>query len=413
MKKIGFLVQFLCLALFSFGQSAGDGIRFIEGEKWENVLKMAQEQDKYIFMDCYTSWCGPCKALAKDIFTRKDVGDFFNANFINVKYDMEKGVGKDLYKHYKSNIIGFPTLLLINKEGKVVHQMAGFQEANVLIDGMKAGMEGKSLFAYKDRYAAGERELAFLKDYVVALQGAFLKDDIENIVLDYMKTIPVEKLQEKEIWDFVGAYVKDPYSPQFDYVIFNIDRLANKVKFDRYNVERQLSWALEKAVDRVVEIKFDENGVPLRLVAEQGKIDTLLRLIDRGNLKRAETYRAKIKIYELELAQKWNEIYECQMMYRGIKALGFSDRYLEETAQYLAAYCPDKAVIEKYLTLIEKLQQEEDKGSSKLRSYYYGTLSVLHAKLGNAAKAKEFKKMDEKIKAEKAKEFESFLKKSN
>ena len=69
MKKIGFIVQFLCLALFSFGQSAGDGIRFIEGEKWENVLKMAQEQDKYIFMDCYTScrvhfvrkprWCHP------------------------------------------------------------------------------------------------------------------------------------------------------------------------------------------------------------------------------------------------------------------------------------------------------------------------------------------------------------------
>ena len=371
MKKIGFIVQFLCLALFSFGQSAGDGIRFIEGEKWENVLKMAQEQDKYIFMDCYTSWCGPCKALAKDIFTRKDVGDFFNANFINVKYDMEKGVGKDLYKHYKSNIIGFPTLLLINKEGKVVHQMAGFQEANVLIDGMKAGMEGKSLFAYKDRYAAGERELAFLKDYVVALQGAFLKDDIENIVLDYMKTIPVEKLQEKEIWDFVGAYIKDPYSPQFDYVIFNIDRLANKVKFDRYSVERQLGWALERAVDQVVEVKFDKDGVPLRLVDAAGKVDTLLRLIDRGNLKRAET------------------------------------------AQYLAAYCPDKAVIEKYLTLIEKLQQEEDKGSSKLRSYYYGTLSVLHAKLGNAARAKEFKKMDEKIKAEKAKEFESFLKKSN
>lgn len=409
MKKIGFIVQFLCLALFSFGQSAGDGIRFIEGEKWENVLKMAQEQDKYIFMDCYTSWCGPCKALAKDIFTRKDVGDFFNANFINVKYDMEKGVGKDLYKHYKSNIIGFPTLLLINKEGKVVHQMAGFQEANVLIDGMKAGMEGKSLFAYKDRYAAGERELAFLKDYVVALQGAFLKDDIENIVLDYMKTIPVEKLQEKEIWDFVGAYIKDPYSPQFDYVIFNIDRLANKVKFDRYSVERQLGWGFGKSRGSGGRrLSLTRIGTPLRLVDAAGKVDTLLRLIDRGNLKRAETLRAKIRIYELELAQKWNEIYECQMMYRGIKALGFSDRYLEETAQYLAAYCPDKAVIEKYLTLIEKLQQEEDKGSSKLRSYYYGTLSVLHAKLGNAAKAKESKKWTRKLKLRKRKSSSHF-----
>ncbi|MFR7878363.1 MAG: thioredoxin family protein [Butyricimonas paravirosa] len=143
MKKIGFIVQFLCLALFSFGQSAGDGIRFIEGEKWENVLKMAQEQDKYIFMDCYTSWCGPCKALAKDIFTRKDVGDFFNANFINVKYDMEKGVGKDLYKQYKSNIIGFPTLLLINKEGKV-RPDGRIPRSRCLDCRMKAGKEGKA-----------------------------------------------------------------------------------------------------------------------------------------------------------------------------------------------------------------------------------------------------------------------------
>lgn len=39
MKKIGFVVQFLCLALFSFGQSAGEGIRFIEGEKWGKYLE--------------------------------------------------------------------------------------------------------------------------------------------------------------------------------------------------------------------------------------------------------------------------------------------------------------------------------------------------------------------------------------
>ena len=274
MKKIGFVIQFLCIALFLFGQADKNGIRFIEGEKWENVLKAAQEQDKYIFMDCYTSWCGPCKALAKDIFTRKDVGDFFNANFINVKYDMEKGEGKELNKRYKANIIGFPTLLLIDKKGKVVHQMAGFQEADVLIAGMKAGKEGKSLFAYRDRYTAGERDFAFLKEYVTALQGAFLKNDIEQVILDYMKTMSLEKLQEKEIWDFVGTFIKDPYSPQFDYVIFNIDRLAAKVKFDRYQVERQLSWALDKAVDQLVEIKFDENGIPLRLLEETGKMDT-------------------------------------------------------------------------------------------------------------------------------------------
>lgn len=391
---------------------AENGIRFIEGEKWENVLKMAREQDKYIFMDCYTSWCGPCKMLAKDIFTRKDVGDFFNENFINVKYDMEKGEGKELYQHYRANIIGFPTLLLINEDGEVMHQMAGFQEADVLIAGMKAGKEGKSLFAYRDRYEAGERGLAFLKEYVAALRGAFLKDDIEQVVLEYMKTMPLEKLQEKEVWDFVGSFIKNPYSPQFDYVIFNIDRLSNRVKFDRYNVEWQLSRALDNAVDQLVDIKFDENNTPLRLVGEAGKVDSLLRLIDRGNLKRAETCRAKIKIYELELAQKWDEIYATQMVYRGIKALGYSDRYLDRTARYVAAYCPNKAVLKKYLGLMEELQKGEDENGGKLKASYYGTLAVLHAKLGNKAKAKEFKEMDEKLKAERAKEFEAFLKES-
>ena len=222
----------------------------------------------------------------------------------------------------------------------------------------------------------------------------------------------IAKLQEKEIWDFVGTFIKDPYSPQFDYVIFNIDRLAAKVKFDRYQVERQLSWALDKAVDQLVEIKFDENGIPLRLVEETGKMDTLLRLVNRGDLKRAETCRAKINMYELELAQKWDEVYANQIIYRAIKALGYSDNYLAKTVQYLAAYCPDKTILKKCLDLIEKLQEEEDKSDSKFKANYYDTLSVLYAKLGDNKRAKEFKKIDEELKAEKAKEFEKFLKDS-
>ena len=277
MRKIFILICLFGLSVnLAYAQQADKGIRFLEGEAWENVLKLAQEQDKYIFMDCYTTWCGPCKALAKDIFTREDVGTFFNAHFINVKYDMEKGVGKDLYERYKANIIGFPTLLLIDKQGNVVHQMAGFQEADALIAGAKAGLEGKSLFAMRDRYKAGERDLAFLKDFVSVLDGAFLTDEIEEVVTDYMKTLPLEKLQEKEVWDLVGTFIKDPYSSQFEYVIFNIDRLAYKLGFDRYKVERQLNWALEKELDRWIELQKDEEGNILPL------LDCILENIEAG-----------------------------------------------------------------------------------------------------------------------------------
>lgn len=412
MRKIGIIISILCISLLSLAREVGNGIRFIEGEKWDNILKMAQEQDKYIFMDCYTSWCGPCKALAKDVFTRKDVGDFFNTHFINAKYDMEKGEGKELHARYKANIIGFPTLLLIDKEGKVVHQMAGFQEADVLIAGMKAGMEGKSLFAFEDKYAAGERNLDFLKGYAEALEGAFLKDKIAEVVTDYMNNIPLEKLQEKEVWDFVGTFIKNPYSSQFDYVVFNIDRLAHKVKFDRYVVERQLSWALEKAVNQVVEVKKDTNGHILPFVKETGKVDTLLRLIDRGNLKRAEALRAKLKIYGLEVEQNWKEVYNYLVVCRDIKALGYTDSYLDEVIQYMATYCSDKTLLKKCLAIIEELQAKEDASKSRFKSNYYGTFSLLYAKLGNSAKAKTYKEMDEKIRAEKAKEFEAFLNES-
>ena len=52
-------------------------------------------------------------------------------------------------------------------------------------------------------------------------------------------------------------------------------------------------------------------------------------------------------MYELELAQKWDEVYANQIIYRAIKALGYSDNYLAKTVQYLAAYCPDKTILKK------------------------------------------------------------------
>ena len=76
----------------------GQGIEFMDNEPWSKVLQRAKEQNRLIFMDCYTVWCGPCKGLAQDVFPQKQVGDFFNAHFVNVKYDMEKGEGPELAK---------------------------------------------------------------------------------------------------------------------------------------------------------------------------------------------------------------------------------------------------------------------------------------------------------------------------
>lgn len=108
-----------------------EGISFIEGD-WNKALAEAKKQHKLIFLDAYTTWCGPCKLLKKNTFTDKAAGDFFNKNFINVAVDMEKGAGPALLKKY--NVNAFPTLLIINENGEAVQFTRGFIPAEILIE---------------------------------------------------------------------------------------------------------------------------------------------------------------------------------------------------------------------------------------------------------------------------------------
>ena len=97
MKKLSltFLILTMWFNTTLSAQETTKGISFHDNKPWKEILQLAKKENKLIFMDCYTSWCGPCKALAKNVFTQEKVGDFFNPRFINVKYDMEKGDGKN------------------------------------------------------------------------------------------------------------------------------------------------------------------------------------------------------------------------------------------------------------------------------------------------------------------------------
>ena len=111
-------------------------IVFREGN-WEKILKQAKNEKKLIFVDCYTSWCGPCKMLAKNVFTQDKVADFYNTEFVCVKMDMEKGEGPVILNTYKIN--AFPTLLFVNGEGGEVYRIVvSKKEAELLQVGADA-----------------------------------------------------------------------------------------------------------------------------------------------------------------------------------------------------------------------------------------------------------------------------------
>jgi thioredoxin 1 len=127
-----FISAFLIAAVLFVGIAAtpptttknpkAEGIQFVD-LTWSKALAKAKKEKKLIFFDAYTSWCGPCKMMQKTVFTRKDVGEYFNTTFINVKKDMEVGEGPQLANMYP--IEGYPTLFFIDGNGKLVTSHLG------------------------------------------------------------------------------------------------------------------------------------------------------------------------------------------------------------------------------------------------------------------------------------------------
>lgn len=94
-----------------------------EHTSFKEIKAKALKENKLIFIDAYTSWCGPCKRMAREVFTNDTVADYYNKNFVNAKIDMEKGEGVDIAKQY--DVRCYPNLLFVDGNGNIVHRVAG------------------------------------------------------------------------------------------------------------------------------------------------------------------------------------------------------------------------------------------------------------------------------------------------
>jgi thioredoxin 1 len=110
---------------------AETGIRFIE-ENWSKAVAEAKKQKKLIFIDAYTSWCGPCRMLKQKTFTDKAAGEYFNKHFINITLDMEKGDGITFAQKYQ--VAAYPTLFIMDADEKSVSTSEGYINPTQLIE---------------------------------------------------------------------------------------------------------------------------------------------------------------------------------------------------------------------------------------------------------------------------------------
>jgi thioredoxin-related protein len=199
MKKLVFLISLFCFTLTISAQ----GIQFSSGN-WESVLQTAKAQNKLVFIDVFTSWCGPCKHMAKETFTKKSVGDFFNSHFINYRVDAEKGEGVTIAKKY--GVHAYPTCMFITSSGEVAYKFLGSKDTIEVMKEAKNALKYQTLMPRIKQmniaYAQGNRTKAFLKEYVSAMKES--ADVPGEALTDYMKL-----MTDKELYSNVGYdYIK-------------------------------------------------------------------------------------------------------------------------------------------------------------------------------------------------------------
>lgn len=194
---------------------AQDGIKFLDAEFGE-VLALAELEGKLVFVDAYTDWCAPCKKMDKEVFSKKEVADYYNANFLSVKINMEKGEGVALAEKYY--IFAYPSLLFVNYDGTVAHRYAGFQDQKGILALGGIALGGNNLAALSQRYQAGERSAEFLLKYLqVSFQGA--DGNHVAILEDYLAT--QSDWNTAEAKELIFNLVDHPDSPLFDYLVKN------------------------------------------------------------------------------------------------------------------------------------------------------------------------------------------------
>ncbi len=220
MKKI--LTAFLIiLSVLSFAQ---EGIKF-ETSDFKTILAKAKKENKLIFLDAYTTWCGPCKLMAKNIFTLKSVGDHYNANFVNAKIDMEKGEGIDIAKKYDVKV--FPTYLFIDGNGELVHRTVGYVPEKEFIQFAKdASDPSKRVAALKERFEKGEKDPEFLKNLVNLT--AFTETDYAGKVFEQYITAKANTPLAADDMQMLFMTLKNSESPA--YKIFK-EKKADLLKF--------------------------------------------------------------------------------------------------------------------------------------------------------------------------------------
>ena len=362
----------------SYAQETGKGIQFIEDVSWDEIKARAKKESKFIFVDCFATWCLPCKKMEKEIFPLNMVGAQMNSNFICLRLQMDTSkkddekvkawysVSHDFLTKY--NLAGYPTFLFFNTEGDIVHKGLGTYKADEFIELLQEARNPyRQYYTMLKKYETGEREKENLFLLILTAQKLGETKQVENVLGYYKKTyldkLPMDSLLSvrylKLANDFQSLLIrKDGSKGNYFKLMYRhgkeVDRISNLAGFSTFYVNGIIT-------KEEIEDKIYDKGKPLAYPSWKKITDNIKRKFDKADGDRL-VLDAQIRYYSDK--KDWtSEIkYLVDKIGKyGVLSLGFANGSGSDNAivNVLLPHCDDQQIINKAVTWMEQIIQSD------------------------------------------------------
>ena len=277
-----------------------------EGTTLEQASAKAKAENKLIFLDCFTTWCGPCKMMARDVFTQPKVGDFMNPRFVNIKIDMESAYGAPLAK--KLQVTAFPTFIIFNADAQEIARFLGSSPADEFIQtvGEKSKDTGSS--DLQKRWEQGDRDPQFLLQYLQTLTAAYKADDANLVAEALLEGKEVTFAADSTLRAVFMRNITNPFAKSFVHTAKHPEALTEaigqmpvnmKIQNVLANFQRQLISEQEDGTVKFDQARFDQFQALLKELkipsAEHYRLQTLITLAEKQ--KDLDAYLGYVREY--------------------------------------------------------------------------------------------------------------------
>jgi thioredoxin-related protein len=225
---------------------------------WQQIKKKAKAENKYIFVDCYATWCLPCKKMDREIYSNDSITRFLGSRFISLKIQMDtsKSDNEEIKKWYSDanyinkeyHIRSYPTFLFFSPDGELVHRDAGFKNVKELLDlASSAVSPEKQYYTLLNKYKNGAKnysQMVYLANttYFIGdkkMARVIAQDYIDN----YLSGLKKNDLITKENIKFLISYTTTSSDKSFWILFKNADKI-NRIMHDSGYVQAKLHYII-------------------------------------------------------------------------------------------------------------------------------------------------------------------------